>query len=130
MGLPTGGTFQLGVGTDANDYLGFPYVTTSGFPGTAYYRSFGAGPVILGAALPLNTTYKASYSYSVPLDTASYYKNGVLAGTGSGVNLMTSASFLGIGVSPFFTIPASGHVHNVKYYPAYLAGTQLRLLSQ
>jgi hypothetical protein len=131
LGLPTGGgTFQTGIGTDANNYFGFPYISTSAFAAAAYYRSAGAGPLIASASLPLNTVYKASYSYSVPLNTASYYKNGALVGTGSGVNTMASATFLGIGVSPFVAIPSSGHIRNVKYYPAYITAAQLQLLTQ
>ncbi|HEY8189558.1 MAG TPA: hypothetical protein VIF12_02655, partial [Micavibrio sp.] len=131
LGLPTGGgTFQTGIGTDANNYFGFPYISTSGFLATAYYRSAGAGPIIASSSLSFNTSYKSSYSYSVASNAAAYYRNGASVGTGTGINTMGSASFLGIGVSPFFTSSSSGHVQALKYYPAYLSAAQLQLLTQ
>ena len=125
-----GGTFQMGLGTDIQNYLGFPYVNSVGPIATSYYRSAGAGPVISSATLPINTTYKAGYAFSRVAGTSSYSVNGAISGTGSGVNAMASASSLTIGYSPFSSFSVSGHIRAVTYYPSRATDAQLQLLTQ
>lgn len=130
-GQASGGTFQLGLGSNGANYFGFPYVNSTTILASSYYRSAGAGPIIGGAALAAGVPYKAAYAYSVADGTSSYSKNGVLSGTGSGIAALVAPTTLHIGASPFnLTTPASGHVRSLRYYPARLIDAQLLLLTQ
>jgi len=132
FGTPSGGRFQTGFGTDANNYLGFPYTsTTTGAPAGAYYRAFGAGPIVNGSpSLSFNVPFKTAVSYSTSENILKYIKNGTLSATGTGVNSMSSASYFYVGASPFNAAPISGRIQKTKYYPTRISDTQLLLLTQ
>lgn len=132
FGNPSSGGFQIGVGGNATNYMGFPYTVATGYPATLYYRASGAGPYIDGSpSLAFDTPFKIVGAYSVAENFLKYAKNGVITATGNGVTQITSATKLHIGGSPWSPSQViSGYIQKVKYYPARVPDIQLQLMTQ
>ncbi len=131
FGLESGGRFQVGFGANNNNYFALAYATSTLPAGMMCYKA-GSGLCVNGLpVLAFNTFFKTAGTYSVADNIAALSKNGVLSSTSAGVSTMSSAPTFYVGTSAFVsTSIASGHVAQVKYYPAHVTDTQLTLLTQ
>ncbi len=125
-----GGSFQIGIGTNSNDYLGFPYLSPDKISfGVSYYVASGVPKVIGSFSLSIGTPYVAAYTFDAFANVSSYASNGILRGNRTDIVPLSSANFLQVGRAPYSASYVTGVVKNIKYYPVRVSDTELQRIT-